>query len=88
MQIIFNATDDEKDIKSATVKHLIALYEKKDTGLIITALDDWYSTDKKNYDAFAAKYALNDEVQLHGQKLQEMDKWCKEVDISYTHIFY
>ncbi|HVK98138.1 MAG TPA: thioredoxin domain-containing protein [Flavisolibacter sp.] len=84
VQIIFTATNDEKDIKAVPVKHLMALYEKNNPELIKQALDDWYNANTKDYDAFALKYSLNGELKLQGEKLELMDKWCKGTGISVT----
>ncbi len=84
VQIIFTATNDEKDIKALPVKHLMAIYEKGDAALIQTALDDWYGADKKDYEAFSRKYPLDDELNSQGGKLEAMDSWCKAIGISFT----
>jgi protein-disulfide isomerase len=88
VQIIFTATDDEKDSKSKSVKHLMALNEKDDKHLIQKALDDWYMADKKDYDLFAAKYVLNGELEKQGDKLKAMSAWCDEVKIEFTPTFF
>lgn len=88
VQIIFTADDDEKDIKTKPVKHLMALYEKDNGGLIQKALDDWYLADKRDYDAFAGKYILNGELDRQGEKLKAMKRWCDEVKIEFTPTFF
>ena len=52
------------------------------------ALDEWYTAEKKDYEVFAKKYPLNGELSQQGAKLEEMDKWCKENNISYTPTFF
>jgi hypothetical protein len=84
VQIIFTATNDEKDIKAVPVKHLMAIYEEGDAQLMQRALDDWYGADKKDYEVFKAKYPLNNELNLQGSKLEAMDTWCKATGISFT----
>lgn len=88
VQIIFNAKNDDNDKKAKPVKHFMALHEKNNNELIEAALHDWYSADKKDYDTFAAKYLLNGELELQGKKLEAMDKWCKEIGISFTPTFF
>jgi len=88
VQIIFNASDDEKDIKAKPVKHLMALNEKNGRQLVQKALDDWYLADKKDYDAFAGKYVLNGELEKQGVKLKSMKAWCDEVKIEFTPTFF
>lgn len=88
VQIIFTATNDENDIKAMPVKHLMALNEKGEAELIKCALDDWYTSDEKEYAVFAAKYVLNGEIKMQGEKLEAMDAWCKETGILFTPTFF
>jgi uncharacterized membrane protein/thiol-disulfide isomerase/thioredoxin len=88
VQIIFTAANDEGDMKSKPVKHLMALYEKKDKNLIQRALNDWYRSDEKDYEAFAGKYQLNGELQEQGHRLENMDSWCRKTGISFTPTFF
>jgi protein-disulfide isomerase len=75
-------------MKSKPVKHLMALYEKKDKNLIQRALNDWYRSDEKDYEAFAGKYQLNGELQEQGHRLENMDSWCRKTGISFTPTFF
>ena len=88
VQLIFTATDDEKDTRAKPVKHLLAVYEKQDDMLIKKALDDWYLADKKDYDLFAQKYLLNGEIEKQGGKLNAMNTWCEDVKIEFTPTFF
>ena len=88
VQIIFTATSDEKDERAKPVKHLMALYEKNNADLIKQALDDWYNSDKKDYDAFAQNYLLNAELQKQDERLEGMTQWCNETRISFTPTFF
>ena len=88
VRIIFTATDDEKDTRTKPVKHLMALNEKNDSLLMQKALDDWYMAEKKDYDAFAAKYELNGEMDRQGEKLNAMKAWCNVAKIEFTPTFF
>lgn len=88
VQVIFTATDDEKDLKAKPVKHLMAIQEKNDRLLTKRALDDWYLVEKRDYDAFATKYVLNGELERQGDKLKTMRAWCDEVKIEFTPTFF
>ena len=88
VQIIFTATIDESDKRSRPVKHLMALNDKDDPALMTKALDDWYLAEKKDYEAFAAKYPLNGELKVQDEKLMAMEDWCKNNDISATPTFF
>ena len=83
VRIIFMVADDVDD-KAKVVKTFIALHEQNNEKQITKALDDWYSSDKKDYAAFANKYVPSDKMTLQGNKLDTMKKWCDEVGISFT----
>ncbi len=68
--------------------HFVALYKKENAELIQAALDDWYTAEKKDYNVFAEKYLLNGELQMQGEKLEAMSKWCKETGITFTPTFF
>ena len=86
VRIIFTATTDESDFRKLPVKHLLAL--DGDHKKIASALDDWYLPQKKNYQAFAAKYPLNGELNLQEEKIKAMHTWCRINNISATPTFY
>ncbi len=88
VQIIFTATNDEADSRARPVRHLMAVAERNESKLTKRALCDWYNADKKDYDAFAAKYLLNGELQKQAIKLEVMDQWCKETGIFFTPTFF
>jgi uncharacterized membrane protein len=84
LKVIFTATNNEEDRGAKPVKHLLAIAAKNDPALTEKAMDDWYMADKKDYDAFAAKYPLNGEFDQQGPKVEAMSKWCAEAGIVAT----
>lgn len=86
VRIIFTATTDENDFRKSPVKHLLAL--NRDHHTVATALDDWYLAPKKNYQAFAARYPLNGELEQQEDKIKAMETWCRINNISFTPTFY
>jgi len=60
---------------------LLAINGKKNE---MQALDDCYLAEKKDYDFFAKEYPMNGELTKQGNKIEAMEKWCKEVDINFT----
>lgn len=88
VRIIFTATNEEKDIKAPPVKHLLAIAEKGDECLLLKALNDWYLPEKKEYNAFAAKYPMNGELGRQAAKLEQMKEWCDKAAISFTPTFF
>ncbi|QES88781.1 vitamin K epoxide reductase family protein [Rhizosphaericola mali] len=88
VQIIFTASDDEKDIKAYPVKHLLAIAGMNNKQQTKQALDDWYLADKKNYGLFAAKYPMNGELNQQGEKVKAMRQWCNKTEIAFTPTFF
>ena len=83
-RIIFTATNDEKDQAAIPVKHLLAIASGNNEATTKQALDDWYLAEKKDYDAFAAKYPMNGELKQQNEKINAMGEWCKKIDIHFT----
>lgn len=88
VQIIFNATNSEEDIRAAPVKHLLAIAEKEVESITKQALDSWYSSKKKNYEQFASRYPMNGELKKQDEKLEAMNDWCRKMEISHTPTFF
>lgn len=84
IRIIFTATTNEEDKIALPVKHLLAIADKNNEALTKKALDDWYLADKKDYDAFAAKYPMSGEIKQQNSKVKAMDNWCKAMEIMFT----
>lgn len=89
VQIIFTATGDEGDYRAGPVRHLMALQEMGNHALLQQALDDWYGSEEKDYDAFAAKYLVAPEL-LQGQtpRLAAMHHWCNRMEVLATPTFF
>jgi uncharacterized membrane protein len=88
IQILFTASNKEGDRKAPPVKHLLAIAETNDEKLIKQALGDWYLADKKDYDAFAAKYPMNGELKQQDAKIEAMQDWCDKATIEFTPTFF
>ncbi|HEY5463935.1 MAG TPA: thioredoxin domain-containing protein [Hanamia sp.] len=84
VKIIFTAHNKPEERAYKPVSHLLAVYEGNNERNIKQALDDWYLAEKKDYDFFAKKYPMNGELTKQGNKIEAMEKWCKEVDINFT----
>ena len=57
-RIIFSATNEDADIKSPPIRHLQAIAEIGEQQLTKQALNNWYLSEKKVYEVFAAKYTM------------------------------
>ncbi|MDR2906587.1 MAG: thioredoxin domain-containing protein, partial [Bacteroidales bacterium] len=85
VQVIFTATNEEKDFRAVPAKHLLAIAERGDEHLTQKALTDWYEAKEKNYEEFAAKYPVSQEdLDRQRSKIEAMNTWCDETKIEYT----
>lgn len=84
IRIIFTASGEESDKKTAPVQHLLAIQEKYGLHQVQQALDDWYLADEKNYEKFAKKYPMNGELKNQKDKIIAMRDWCDNMKIRAT----
>lgn len=88
LQVIFTASNDEKDIKREPVMHLMGIASKGDEALTKQALDDWYLSPEKDYRKFAAQYPMNGELAMQVENIRKMKEWCDKTQISFTPTFF
>jgi len=88
VRIIFTASGDDQDIKTAPVQHLLAIQEKYGKSKVHEALDAWYMSPKKDYGVFALKYPMNGELKQQKDKIVAMYKWCNDMKIRGTPTFF
>lgn len=88
VQIVFTATNNEKDKKAEPVRHLLAIAENENEHNLKQALDDWYNAPNKDYEVFASKYKVNGRLAEQGSKLEEMREWCDKMKISFTPTYF
>ncbi|WP_212002629.1 vitamin K epoxide reductase family protein [Chitinophaga sp. HK235] len=84
LRIIFTASGEDSDEKSAPVAHLLAIQQKFGREKVHHALDDWYLASKKDYTAFAGKYPMNGELKEQKEKMAAMRNWCNVMKIRAT----
>lgn len=84
LQILFTARADGQDKKAKPVSHLLAIDAKGNKSKTLQALDDWYSSEQKDYKVFASKYPMNGELELQNNKIEAMQVWCDTENITYT----
>lgn len=87
-KLLFTASNNQDDIKTPPVKHLLAIAENNDESITKQALDDWYLAEEKNYEVFAAKYPMNGELKQQDEKIAAMDAWCNKTGVSFTPTFF
>jgi protein-disulfide isomerase/uncharacterized membrane protein len=85
VKILFMVADEPGQRPHTAASHLMAIAQNANSQQQVQqALDDWYLADKKDYDAFAAKYRLNGEVAAQAPSVTAMEKWSLANDIRYT----
>jgi thiol-disulfide isomerase/thioredoxin len=85
VKIIFTTPNLPEQRAYKPVSHLLAINEQSNNeGNIKRALDNWYLTDKKDYERFAIKYPMNGLLAKQGYKIEAMEKWCNAMKISAT----
>ena len=87
-KIIFTTTTAETDHGKKPVEHLLALASYNDEAKTKSALDDWYLSAKKDYETFASKNPMNGELAKQSEKIEKMDAWCRQMQISFTPTIY
>lgn len=89
VKIIFTAPNDPTHKLFKPVSHFLTLAgENKGGKHIKQALDDWYLAEKKDYEYFASKHPVTEQLAKQGPAIEAMDKWCIEMNIQYTPTFF
>lgn len=88
VRIIFTASGEESDIKTAPVQHLLAIQEKSGLNELRQALDDWFLAKEKSYENFAEKYPINGELNNQKDQIIAMRDWCNNMKIRATPTLY
>tara|TARA_R110002073_G_scaffold72537_1_gene177065 strand:+ start:24143 stop:25732 length:1590 start_codon:yes stop_codon:yes gene_type:complete len=84
LQMLFTARADGIDLKAKPVSHFLAIDSQNDKKLTQKALDDWYNSEKKDYNLFANKYPVNGELEKQNDKINRMREWCDAEKITQT----
>ncbi len=89
VQVLFTATIEADDKRNKPVKHVLALQQLHGQEIASKAIDDWYMATTKDYDAFAAKYpVINEILDQQNDKVAAMKAWCEAIDIQFTPTFF
>lgn len=89
VRIIYHVRNSPSDLSSFPVLHFLAMQKNYDPKDFAIALDDWYSSERKDYSSYAEKYKL-DNVDLENFRpmVAKMEAWCSSEKISYTPTFF
>lgn len=84
LRIIFTASGEDHDLANHPVAHFLAIQSKFGNKMVQEALNDWYSSPTKDYDAFAEKYPMRDELKQQHDHIIAMAEWCRNMKIMVT----
>jgi hypothetical protein len=99
VRIIFAVNGQDGDLRSITAAHLMAIAGQRqpepDGPLREKAIHEWYEEGGRavllpeaRYEAFAAKYPVNGQLDLQTKKVREMAEWCEKAGITHTPTIY
>ena len=70
------------------VKHFLAIAAENNAEKLKRALDTWYLADLQDYDVFKKQFEVNGQLEKQTHHWEEMNKWCKATDITFTPTFF
>ncbi len=84
LQVLFFPNADMADPRTKTISHFLAIADKGDQQITRKALDQWYTSEQKDYTAFADAYPMNGELKQQEEKITAMKEWCEREGITHT----
>ncbi|MDR6804559.1 putative membrane protein [Dyadobacter sp. BE34] len=84
LQIVFNATTRPDDDKAIAVRHFLAIAANQDELSLRKALNDWYSSDIKDYVRFSGVYPVTNNDVNENENIELMRTWCDNNRIEST----
>ncbi|THD67612.1 VKOR family protein [Robertkochia marina] len=84
LQVIFNATTNENDIKTKPVSHFLDIASTGNEELTQKSLNTWYSSKDITYEDFAEKFPMKGSMEEQHDKIMAMEKWCNDENITHT----
>jgi protein-disulfide isomerase len=87
VQMLFTLSDKGNPVRNEFIRHIMALNEI-DREKSLLALDEWYQSETKRFKEIENKFPLRRGVKYDTEKILEMDKWCREANISATPTFF
>ncbi len=83
LQIVFVPGGGD-EVRLKTIRHLLGIASVSNLEQTREALDDWYSQDQKDYEAFAKNYPLNGELAKQESNINAMLDWAEKEQITHT----
>ncbi|MNR36653.1 hypothetical protein D3C85_1546020 [compost metagenome] len=82
MKIVFTTANHDDDERTKIAKHILAL-SVANQDVAERALNDWYRSNNKSYENWAAHYPVNLDSSLN-EAIQKQKDWCDLTDITVT----
>lgn len=88
VKIIFRTSQAPADPSINVVKHFLAIAAENNKDKTKRALDAWYLSNSYDYANFSKQFAVNGQLEKQTARWEEMNKWCKASDITFTPTFF
>lgn len=88
VRIIFTATGNNEDFKTAPVSLFLAIQEQLGIESVTDALDKWYRQENKDYQVFASSYQIDEKLEEQKEKINAMREWCDLMKIRATPTYF
>lgn len=86
VRFVFTANNTEGDHKTPVTRHLMALNNMQEKGMVKKALHDWYGQKQKSYNDWSKVYPVElNEKEYY--KLEKQSTWCSLAEIKATPTF-
>ncbi|HVI46646.1 MAG TPA: vitamin K epoxide reductase family protein [Chitinophaga sp.] len=87
VQILFLA-DTEADRRTIAARHLLSIAETEAPDVLKRALHDWYSAPRKDYEAFALKHPVKEDLERQALKTDQLSAWVRHMNVVSTPTFF
>jgi protein-disulfide isomerase/uncharacterized membrane protein len=84
MVTVFTAGEAEDDHRRKVARQMIGIYRQKGKEAAHEAYHDWYTSNAKDFDVWAAKYPIDNNEPGLNDTVESHRKWCDEVHIEFT----
>jgi len=88
VQIIFMEMSSKNDKYALPVQHLLSIAERVDSRALNKAIEDWFEIGKDDYQKFKMLYPEMSFSDDFIQKINDMDKWCKNQIVNFTPLVF
>jgi len=88
VQIVFSTNGTSEDPAYEPVAHILKIASENNEQLTRHALDHWYLSESKDFQAFSDKYPVKGEMNKENNQIRGMAELCKKSEIFFTPTFF